>query len=399
MAILKKIINWLIILAILAALGYQGYRYWTAHKEAKKQLEASAATSSGPTPMPVAKCTLKDITDSINFTGTTEAVNTVEIRARVAGYLKDIHFTDGSIVAKGQLLFTIEPDMYKSICDEAQARLQSAQTELTRAKLDFERIQKAVQSGSVSKQELTGAQAAFETAQSAVMGYQASLDKAKLDLSYTEIRSPIDGRIGRRLADAGNLVGAGEQTLLTTVRQIQPMYVFFNISEHLLEGDFLSRLQGKEGSEQIKFSVGLPNQDSYPYSGTINYLDNIVNTNTGTIYVRGQIDNSSAQLMPGMYVMVKIPTTERPNAVLIPEMAINTDLGGKFLLAVGKDNILERRPLKLGATIGDMRVVTEGLDGSETFIVGGFHIARPGMPIIPVSPDAAASPQQAAPKN
>ena len=384
METLKKIITWVITLIVLVAVIYWGHNYWTARQEKLQQQAAAGAGDTGPMPLPVAQCTIQDFTDALEFTGTTQAVNTVEIRARIEGYLQGIHFTDGALVEKGQLLFTIEPDTYKSRKLEADAKLQAAKTELHRAKLDFERIEKAVRSGAVSEQDLTSARAAYDTAKAQVAGFEATLVNAELDLSYTEIRSPIAGRIGRRLADIGNLVGAGERTILTTVRQIEPMYVFFNIGENLLEGDFLKRLQTASGFEPLTISVGLPNQDDYPFEGTITYLDNAVDNRTGTIYVRGELPNKSKQLLPGMFVLVRVPTEQKTDAVFVPEAAVLTDLGGKYMLTVGEGNVLQRKDVELGATVNGKRLVLKGLQGNETFIVGGFHLARPGMPITPI---------------
>lgn len=390
MAILKKLVSWLIVLMILGGVGYGGYQYWTGRQAMIAQMMAGGAMGGmgeGPMPMPVATCLLQDVTDALTFTGTTAAMNAVEIRARVEGYLNGIHFTDGSLVEEGQLLFTIEPETYRSRRDEAAAMLKAGQTELGRARLDLERIDKAVQTGSVSQQELTRARAAYETAQAQVSGYQATLEKAELDLSYTAIRSPITGRIGRRQVDVGNLVGAGDRTVLTTVMQTQPIYVFFHIGESLLKGDLLRRLQGGPEVEPLMFAVGLPSQDDYPYTGVINYLDNTIDPQTGTVYVRGELPNTELDLLPGMFVRVRVPTAVHKDAVLIPEKAISTDLGGKYLLVVGEGNVLQRRDVTLGATIGPLRVVNAGLDGSEMFIVGGFAMARPGMPIVPMTGD------------
>jgi RND family efflux transporter MFP subunit len=341
----------------------------------------------GPMPTPVAGCVIQDVTDSYDFTGTTEAVNRVEIRARVEGYLKAIHFTDGSIVEKGQLLFTIEPEAFKSKRDEAAARLKAGQAELERARLDLERIQEAILSNAVSQQDLSRVRAAYDTAQASVMGFQALLEQAELNLSYTEIHSPIGGRIGRRQVDIGNLVGAGDRTVLTTVVQIQPVYVFFHMGEHLLKGDMLQRLQGSDKTEPLKFRVGLPNDDSFPHEGTIQFLDNTVDPMTGTVYVRGEVANEAKTLLPGMFVRVQVPTGVRKNAVLIPEKAIQSDLGGKYVLVVGEKNILQRRDVVPGAVMGKLRIINEGLDGSETFITGGLTMARPGMPITPPTGD------------
>jgi RND family efflux transporter MFP subunit len=380
---MKKVIYWLIVLAILIGAGYGGYRYWQKRQAAIAAMAQQGGGMSG-IPMPVASSQLMDVTDALSFTGTTEAVNVYEVRARVEGYLQEIHFKDGDIVEKGRLLFTIEPDIYRALRDEAAAMLKSGKAELQRAKLDLERIEKAVKSGAVSRQELTSAKAAYDKADAMVMGYKAGLEKAELNLSYTEIKSPISGRIGDSLVDAGNLVGPGEQNLLAVVRQIDPVNVFFQVSESLLKGDFLKRLQGKDGFAPQEFNVGLPNENEYPFKGVVNFVDNTVDTRTGTIYVRGEVPNKSGQLLPGMFVQVQLPIAHRKDAVVIPAKAVNTDLGGKFVLIVNGEDTLERRDVKLGRSKGRMLVVNEGLDGSERFIVGGFHMARPGMQIQPV---------------
>lgn len=390
MAALKKIMTWIVVLAIVGGGGYYGYQYWTARQMAMAQMAEGGmmgGMGGSPMPMPAARCIVQDVTDAYDFTGTTEAVDAVEIRARVAGYLKGIHFTDGSIVEEGQLLFKIEPEAFQARRDEAAARLKAGQAELERARLDLERIEKAVQTNAVSQQELTRVRAAHDTAAASVMAFQAALVNAELDLSYTEIRSPIRGRIGRHQVDVGNLVGDMTRTTLTTVMRTQPIYVYFHIGEHLLKGDLLQRLHGGADVEPLQLFVGLPDESDYPHEGIIRFLDNTVDPKTGTVYVRGELANASEALLPGMFVRVRVPTEVRKNAVLIPELAISTDLGGKYVLVVGENNILQRCDIKPGATIGKLRVINEGLKGDEMFIVGGFAMARPGMPITPMTGD------------
>jgi RND family efflux transporter MFP subunit len=382
----QKAVIWLFVLAFMVAAGFGGYRYWNWRKAKMAKMTAAGGMSGmgGPMPLPVAQCTIQDVTDALEFTGNTEAVESVDIRARVEGYLEGIHFTDGALVEAGQLLFTIEPKAFRSRRDEAAANLKAAEAEMQRAKLDLERMQKAIESGAVSQQDLTGARTAFDTAEASVLARKALLENAELNLSYTEIRSPIAGRIGRRLVDIGNLVGAGNQTVLASVMRIQPIYVYFYMGEHLLGGDLLRRLQGGPDGDPLRFSVGLAEETDYSSEGFLDFLDNTVDPATGTVYVRGQVPNDSQVLLPGMFVRVRVPTAVRKDAVLIPEKAISTDLGGKYLLVVGEGNVLQRRDIKLGSTVGQLRVVTDGLDGTETFIVSGFHLARPSMPITPV---------------
>lgn len=350
----------------------------------KKTAQAPTAAEQGPMPMPVAQCAIQDVTDYYEFTGTTEAVDSVEIRARVEGYLQGIHFTDGSLVEEGQLLFTIEPEAFEARRNEAAAQLKAAKAQLQQAQVDLERIEQAIETNAVSQQDLTRSRAAADTASASVLAAEATLARAELDLSYTEIRSPIRGRIARRLADIGNLVGPVSRPILTTVKRTQPIYIYFYLSESQLKGDLPDRIRGGAGLEPLGLEAALSNETEYLHKGIVNYLDNSVNSKTGTVYVRGQLDNKDDALLPGMFVRVRVPIRQRKNAVLIPEKAIMTDLGGKYVLTVGPGNVLQRHDIKLGTSQGLLQVINEGLDGSEVFIIGGFHIARPGMPITPM---------------
>ncbi len=338
----------------------------------------------GPMPLPVVACEVRDVTDYYEFTGTTEAVDSVEIRARVEGFLQGIHFTDGQIVEEGQLLFTIEPEAYAAYRDEAAARLKAAEAELERTRVDLERIEKAIEANAVSRQDLSTRRAAFLSAQASVEAAKSALSHAELNLSYTQIRSPFRGRIGRHLADVGNLVGPQSKPVLASVVRTEPMYVFFYMSESLLDAELLRRIRQADGENPVPFFVGLGDRTDYPFEGRLCFADNTVDPRTGTIYVRGQLANEQEQLLPGMFVRVRVPVRQRPKAVLIPEKTIQTDLGGKYVLVVGEGQMLQRRDIVLGASEGTMRIVLQGLDGSETILAGGFYMARPGMPIQPV---------------
>ncbi len=383
----KKTVIWFIVLAVL--LG-GGYWYWSFRQKVMQMMQGGPMGGmQGPMPLPVASCVKKDVTESLEFTGATEAVEHVEIRARVEGFLKAIHFTDGAVVEKDQLLFTIEPEAFAARRDEAAAMLETGKSELERTQFDYERLQKAAPSGAVSQQDLTRAQSAYNKASASLNAFQALLDKAALDLSYTEIRSPIRGRISRRLVDVGNLVGAESKTVLTTVVRTSPIYVSFYAAEHLLGGtQALRRLRGGDSAEPLMFEIALPNDETPIASGVLNFVDNSVDPKTGTVYVRGETANADESLLPGMFVRVRVPTGVLKDAVCIPEKAIQTDLGGKYVLVVGPGNVLQRRDLKLGQASGKVQVVKQGLDGSEQILVGGFAMARPGMPITPVTEDA-----------
>lgn len=383
----KKFLIWVFVLAVVVG---GGMWYWSFRQKIMTMMMQGGPMGGmdGPVPMPVTQCIRQDVNDLLEFTGTTEAVEAVEIRARVEGFLKGIHFADGSIVEKDQLLFSIEPEAFIARRDEAAAMVASAKSELERAQFDYERLQKAITSGSVSQQDLTRAQSAYNKAAASLSAYEALLNRAALDLSYTEIRSPIRGRIGRRQVDVGNLVGADSKTVLTTVMRTSPLYVSFYAGEHLLQGRLPARLRGEQGLEPLRFSVTPANGAPLGEIGVLNFIDNTVDPNTGTVQIRGELPNTDETLLPGMFVRVQIPIGVRQNAILIPEKVIQTDLGGKFVLVVGQDNVLQRRNIKLGQSQNLLRVIAEGLDGSEMILAGGFAMARPGMPIVPMTEGA-----------
>ncbi len=344
-------------------------------------------------PVTVGTPKLQDVDNYIEFTGNLASVESVDIRARVAGYLQQAAFTEGAFVKKGDLLFEIEPEIYRAERDRAAAALQSAQADLERASQDYERVLEAVKSDAVSKQQVGTYKAQRDMAEAAVLAAKAALAQAELNLSYTRIESPIDGKISRRLVDQGNLVGAGENTLLANVVRLDPIYVYFNASESEYL-DYMRDVQREFADEPNKLPVyiTLANQDEYALPGRLDYMDNRVDPQTGTVQIRGVIPNPDNLLYPGMYVRIRVSTGTAHDTVLIPEKAIMTDLGGKYVLVVGENNILQRRDLKLGASLNRFRVVTDGLDGSEMFATGSFHMIRPGMPIMPI-PEGAAPPQ------
>ncbi len=195
--------------------------------------------------------------------------------------------------------------------------------------------------------------------------------------------SPIAGRTGRHLVDVGNLVGAGERTLLTTVVQMNPMYVYFNVSERLLLERLTDRSVDERRNPNATFTVGLPHEEGYPHEGKLDYIDNTVDTATGTLRVRGVVPNDQELLFPGAFVRIRLPAGIEENAVLVEESALGTDLGGKYVLVVGSDNIVEQRAVEIGALIDGRRVIRKGLGPDERYIVKGLQRARPGLPVTP----------------
>ena len=318
------------------------------------------------------------------FTGTTAAMQTAEIRARVEGYLLEQRFEDSDDVVAGQILFEIDPSLYQAEVDRTVAVLSQRQAQFAQAEWDLQQVQQLAARGASTAKEVQDRTTDRALTDAAVKSAQAAVQKAELDLGYTKVRSPIAGRISRNLVDVGNLVGAGERTLLTTVMQMKPMHVYFNISERLL----MQRLEvvSQEGRRRLDtpFWVRLAHEEGYPHKGILDYIDNTVDEATGTLEVRGVLPNDDGLLFPGAFVRVRLSAGIRENAVLVSERALGTDLAGKYVLVVvGEANIVEQRPVTIGALIDGMRVIEEGLTGDERYIVNGLQRARPGMPVNP----------------
>ncbi|MHC4964387.1 MAG: efflux RND transporter periplasmic adaptor subunit [Planctomycetota bacterium] len=216
-----------------------------------------------------------------------------------------------------------------------------------------------------------------------VKAAQARVDSARLDLGYTDIRSPIDGRVSRNYVDVGNLVGAGERTLLTTVVKMDELYCYFNVPERLVLERMAARDVERRRDPDRPFFIGLAHETGFPHEGRLDYIDNTVDTATGTITVRGIVPNDDELLFPGAFVRVRVPGGVRKDAVLVDERAIGTDLGGKYVLVVVEDNIVKHRRVTLGQLEEGMRVIEEGLGPDERYIVTGLQRARPGLPVTP----------------
>jgi len=349
--------------------------------------EKPEAPTMPPPSVTVAQPVRENVTLHYEFTGTTEATHQVEIRARVEGYLRSIEFEDGAFVKAGDLLFAIEPDPYDVKVSQAHALLTSGQADLARAEADFRRIQQAAETNAVSKQQVDLYRAQRDVAQAGVEQAEAALAEARLDQGYTKVYCPITGRVSRRYVDVGNLVGAAERTLLARVVTIDPIYVYFNVSERVLATRLkeMSKVRPGDGAARVDVPcfVGLPDDDGYPYEGAIDYADITVEAGTGTIQIRASLPNEEFRLYPGMFVRVRIPRPTSEDAVLVSERAIGTDLAGKYLLVVGENNVVERRAVQIGSLVEDRRVIETGITPAERYIVNGLQRARPGLPVTP----------------
>lgn len=345
-----------------------------------------------PPPVTVATPEIRTVREYAILTGTSRAVEMADVVARVRGRLESVDFEPGGRVSKGDVLFTIERESYAASRDAAVAAVKSAEAELLRAQTELSRVQRASQSNAVSEMDLDTARASRDKADASLMSAQASLAEAELNLSYTRVRSPIDGVVGRNLVDAGNLVGQSGPTLLTTVNKLQPIYVYFHAPESLVLR-YLAALREMEkvggaaadGREQPAF-VALSNDEGFPHEGVVDFVNNTVDPNTGTIELRVRLENTRLAIFPGLFVRVKVSGAELPDAVLVPETSVGSDLGGKYVYVVGEDNTVAQAYVQLGMVQEDGTVhVREGLTGSETIIVNGLMFARPGLPVTPMT--------------
>ena len=330
-----------------------------------------------PPPVTVAQPVVRTIESYAIFTGTSRAVESTDVVARVKGRLETINFEPGRRVARNEVLFTIEREAYAAARDAAAAGVKSAEAELLRAQTELERVERASQNNAVSEMDLDTARASRDKAQASVLSAKATLADAELSLSYTQVRSPIDGVVGRNLVDAGNLVGQSGPTLLTTVNKLQPIYVYFHAPERLVL-KFLEYLRTMEGGSEGRSArdgarayVALSNEDGFPHEGIVDFVNNTVDPNTGTIEMRVRLENErgarvSRSVRPGQGRSAERP----PTPCSCRKSRSASDLGGKYVLVVGENNIVDRRYVGVGLTQDDGTVqIAEGLVGDETIIV------------------------------
>ncbi len=336
-----------------------------------------------------------DVITSKYFTGAVRESERVDIRARVQGYLDKIHFEDGGYVKENQLLFEIEPDQYEARLAGAQAALLSAKTAQAEAEQQFRR---GVAAGTaISEEEREARRTRRDIAIAAVAEAEAAVKDAQINVDYTKIHSPLTGRIGRRLVDRGNLVGADGNTHLTTVVSRQPIQIYFEISGPLV--DRVQRLQKDNSNLVVPVEAQLTEETDFPHKGKLDYLDFEVDSTTGTAMARAVFKNEKDLLFPGAFVRVRIPSPNPRTAVMVHEKAIGTNTQGRFVYIVidKKDeqgnviekNVVATRQIRRGEMVGGMRIVTSGLTGGETYIVEGVQKVRPDVAVNPSPYDPA----------
>ncbi len=341
-----------------------------------------------PPQVTVAPVEQRELVEWEELTGRTAPVEFVEIRPRVSGHIQEVRFAAGQQVKKGDVLFVIDPRWHQADLDQREAELAGAQVRADNAEREARRNAQLLQSKAISKEEADSREARFAETRSGLLAARAARDSAKLDLEYTQIRAPIDGRIGRALVTAGNYVGgqAGVATVLTTLVSVDPIYVYADLDENALLRFNAVQQSGRltlDSAGRVPADLQLADENAFAHHGFVESLDNQVDTKTGSIVLRAQFPNPDGRIVPGLFARLRLPASGRHPALLVDETAIGTDQAQKFVLTLTSTNTAAYRPVKLGPLVDNKRVVREGLSAGEKVIVNGLAKVRPGSPVSP----------------
>jgi RND family efflux transporter MFP subunit len=347
--------------------------------------QAGAAAPPAPPEVTVAHPRAERLVEWTEFTGRFEAIEWVEVQARVSGYLNSVDFQDGQLVERGQLLFLIDPRPFEVALQEAQADLASAQAQAELAELEFQRIAELAESAAFSRQVYDQRMQEKRAADATAAAAQAAVAEAALDLEYTRIYAPVSGRISDRRVDLGNLVT--EQTRLTTIASLNPIYFTFDMSEADFLGYQRAVLAGELPSTRERstlVNVKLVDEEDWGRQGRMNFVDNVVDRGSGTVRARAEFLNQDLLIAPGQFGTIRIPGSPEYDAILIPDEAILTDQSQKLVMILTEDNRIEPRVIRPGPTELGLRIVRRGLEPSDRIVINGLLRVRPGMEVTPV---------------
>lgn len=341
-----------------------------------------------PPPVTVAKPVVKEIVDRDEFIGRFEAAESVDLRARVSGYLEAVRFRDGQIVREGEILFVIDKRTYNAVLARAQAAVNAAQTRLDFFRSDMERYERLARTGTAPERQLEQTRQQFLQAQADIAGLRAELETARLNVGFTDVRAPISGRIGRKLVSEGNLIAA-DQSLLATIVTLDPIKFYFDIDEraYLAYARSVRTAGGlpnpRERPGTIEVLIGVADERRMERKGLVDFVDSRLDQATGTMRIRATVENKDVFLAPGMFGRVQVPGGNPYRAVLVPDEAIAADLDRRIVWVVAADGTVAPRLVRPGPRHDGYRVIRDGLDGSETIVIAGLQRVRPGGRVTP----------------
>ena len=346
------------------------------------------AAAPPPPPVTVATPIQKTVTEWDEYVGRFEAVDSVDVRARVSGYIESIHFTDGQIVTKDQLLYVIDQRPFEIAVQQAEASLAQAQTLVQLTENEFQRAKPLVRKGTISQSTFDERLQAVQGARASVRVAEATLAAARLDLAYTEVHAPVSGRISRRLVSEGSLVTGGSEnaTLLTNISSMDPIYFYFDIPESAyLKYTRLSQAGSRPSSREHPntVSIALLDEQKFLHEGVMNFVGNVIDQNSGTISGRALLPNPDNLFIPGLFGKVRLPGSGAYEALLVPDTIIGSDQSQKFVMAVDDKSVAQFRPVTLGPIVEGLRVIRTGIDPDDKLIINGLLRARPGAPVTP----------------
>jgi RND family efflux transporter MFP subunit len=351
--------------------------------------QRQAVTAPPPPPkVTVSQPIAREVVEWDEYTGRLEAVESVDIRARVSGYLQSVHFTDGAVVKKGGLLFVIDPRPYQAELNRVKAALEQAIAQSERAQKDLARVRQLVQSRAVSQEEVDTRAADQRQAEEAVKAGRAAVEAAQLNVEFTQVKAPISGRISREFVTVGNLINGGtaDSTLLTRIVSLDPIYCYFDVDERsYLKYSRLWRDGRRTMSREVKIPVdlGLADETGFPHHGHLDFIDNRLDPNTATMTGRAIVPNPDFTLIPGLFARLRLPGSNQYEALLLPDEAIGTDQTQRFAFVVNDQNTVEYRKVELGPMIDGLRVIRSGLKPEEWVIVTGVQRVRSGSQVDP----------------
>ncbi|MGP2928951.1 efflux RND transporter periplasmic adaptor subunit [Serratia bockelmannii] len=340
---------------------------------------APSATAPPPPAVPVAEVLVRPVTPFVEFSGSLTAVQRVELRPRVAGYIQAVNVPEGHVIEKGHPLFRIDPRPFQAALDAAAARLQEAEATATLALADFARARMLFNQKVIARERFDAATAAMNVSKAQVNAAKAALTAAQLDMTFTRVTAPITGRVGRTLITEGNYVASGV-TALTTIVSVTPLHIYFDVDERTYLQS-LAAWRDKTATHEIKVMTALIGDKTYSRPGRVDFIANAAERTTGTVRLRAVIDNPDGRLSPGLFAKIKLETGAPQAKVLIADLSIGTDQSRRYVLVVDKNNQTEYRPVELGPVVDGMRVIERGLQPGERIVVKG--LVRPGMAITP----------------